>query len=217
MATKIEFAPNEQIIANIPLTVHELIESTLSDDEICIPVQLSEVESDICHIIIGPDLYDNPEDPMEAYSKEKTDFLLQLRIKDIGGYYAHVIGGSIVSEICEQLINKIKPLVSKPDEPHHITFVISTDSYNFCVFGAQGLDCSDYERIFSPDHVSLKSAVLHSFPKHSKGFEIYNPAELYLDYERENDGIYAVVADFYCDTSSSSPVVQNVIVVKLKQ
>lgn len=216
MTTKNEHAPKEHITVKIKLTLQDLIDATSTRAEIFIPIAENEGDPDIA-ILIKPDMYESSEDALKMYMDEYDDAFSDVTPSEMRALSAYATGNSLVGEIFQQLFNIMKPYVTYPDKPHHLTFIIVIDSYNFCAFDTNRLEYDGVESIFSPDHEMLKSAVVCSFPEHSKGFEIYNPYELSLDSERENDGTYAVVSDFYCDASSSYPVIQNVIVVKLQQ
>lgn len=216
MNTTIPFTKKKnQIIVSTSFCVGLVIAEANENKMLCFPLRSDSEAFELDVIEISPSEYESPEEAMLADEILSSDGSSKLTKDELKGFCAYVSGGSIVSSTSGILLDHMLEHDSVPEDPLHMTTVQLCDNYNFAAAGADRIEQYDHKRVYEP-HDEHVQDVLHEYlGRYRSGFYTYNPAEMELDFKRNDDCAYVVICDYYRDVHDDNRMVQNIVVAAL--
>ncbi|MGX7651890.1 hypothetical protein [Arsukibacterium sp.] len=166
-------------------------------------------------IEIYPSEYESPKEAMLADEIHSSDGSSKLTQDELEGFYAYVLGGSIVPIISGFLLDLMFEHDTDPENPCHLTAVQICDNFNFAASGADRIERYDHKRVYEPHDKHVQDVLYEYLGRYSSGFYTYNPAEMELDFKRNDDCAYVVICDYYRDVHDDNRMVQNIVVAEL--
>lgn len=189
-----------------------LIAQANENKVLCFPLRSDSEAFELDVIEISPSEYESPEEAMLADEIHSSDGSSKLTQDELEGFCAYVLGSCIVPDTSGILLDHMLEHDSVPEDPLHMTTVQLCDNYNFAAAGADRIEQYDHKRVYEP-HDEHVQDVLHEYlGRYRSGFYTYNPAEMELDFKRNDDCAYVVICDYYRDVQDDNRMIQNIVV-----